>query len=200
MGLLLAFAPFIAFALLNHLAGAATGLTAGAAVAAALLLRDWMTPGRTAKVLEIGTVLLFGGLALYAFTGGPAWSIVRVRLWVDAGLLLIVLVSMAIRQPFTIQYARERVARTLWDNPVFVRTNYIITGVWAVAFAVMVIARPCRRVSALSPRCSPFWGRYSSPAGIRGACGRAWRVRECRQYFRDLPSAAAQRKGIGTQI
>ena len=47
---------------------------------------------------------------------------------------------MAIRQPFTIQYARERVARTLWDNPVFVRTNYIITGVWAVAFAVMVIA------------------------------------------------------------
>ncbi|HEY8288344.1 MAG TPA: hypothetical protein VIG49_03675 [Acetobacteraceae bacterium] len=140
MGLLLAFAPFIAFALLNHLAGAATGLTAGAAVAAALLLRDWMTPGRTAKVLEIGTVLLFGGLALYAFAGGPAWSIVRVRLWVDAGLLLIVLVSMAIRQPFTIQYARERVARTLWDNPVFVRTNYIITGVWAVAFAVMVIA------------------------------------------------------------
>ena len=59
---------------------------------------------------------------------------------VDSGLLLIVLGSIAVRQPFTLQYAREQIAPELWDNPKFIRTNYIITGVWALAFVVMVVA------------------------------------------------------------
>jgi hypothetical protein len=140
MGILLAFAPFIVFALVDRLVGATEGLIAGAAVSAALLLRDQFTPGRTPKVLEIGTVLLFGGLALYAVLGGASWSIVGVRLCVDAGLLLIVLATIAIRQPFTLQYAREQVAREHWNSAEFVRTNYVITAAWALAFAVMVAA------------------------------------------------------------
>ncbi len=99
-----------------------------------------MTPGRAPKILEVGTVVLFGGLALYAIFGGTTLSVIGVRLLVDSGLLLIVLGSMAVRQPFTLQYAREQVAPELWESPTFIRTNYIITGVWALAFAVMVIA------------------------------------------------------------
>lgn len=140
MGILLAFAPFIVFAVLDRLVGPTGGLVAGALVSAALLARDWVTPGRAPKILEIGTVLLFGGLALYAALGGPTWSIIGVRLCVDAGLLVIVLVSMVARRPFTLQYAREQVAPEFWDSPGFVRTNYAITAVWALAFAVMVIA------------------------------------------------------------
>src|SRR5215475_13191783 len=140
MGMLLAFAPFIAFALVDRAVGATEGLVAGAAVSAALLLRDWLTPGRSPKILEIGTALLFGALAAYAIFGGPTWSIIGVRLCVDLGLLLIVLVSMAMRQPFTLQYAREQVAPELWSSPQFLRTNYVITAVWALAFIVMVLA------------------------------------------------------------
>lgn len=139
MGILLAFAPFLAFALIDRLSGPTEGLIAGAVVSAALLLRD-LIQGRTAKVLEIGTAILFGGLALYALLGRPSWSVVGVRLVVDAGLLLIVLASLAMRRPFTLQYARERVAPELWGEPEFVRTNYVITAVWALAFAVMVVA------------------------------------------------------------
>ncbi|TDH57130.1 hypothetical protein E2C06_36050 [Dankookia rubra] len=139
MGILLAFAPFVAFATVDRLSGSTEGLVAGAVVSAALLLRDVMQ-GRTAKVLEVGTAILFGGLALYALLGRPAWSIIGVRLVVDTGLLLIVLASLAMRRPFTLQYAREQVAPELWDAPEFVRTNYIITAVWALAFAVMVAA------------------------------------------------------------
>ncbi len=139
MGILLAFAPFIAFALIDRLSGPTEGLIAGAVVSAALLLRD-LIQGRTAKVLEIGTAILFGGLALYALLGRPSWSVVGVRLVVDAGLLLIVLASLVMRRPFTLQYARERVAPELWGEPEFVRTNYVITAVWALAFAVMVVA------------------------------------------------------------
>lgn len=139
LGILLAFAPFLAFALIDRLSGPTEGLIAGAVVSAALLLRD-LIQGRTAKVLEIGTAILFGGLALYALLGRPSWSVVGVRLVVDAGLLLIVLASLVMRRPFTLQYARERVAPELWGEPEFVRTNYVITAVWALAFAVMVVA------------------------------------------------------------
>ena len=139
LGILLAFAPFLAFALIDRLSGPTEGLIAGAVVSAALLLRD-LIQGRTAKVLEIGTAILFGGLALYALLGRPSWSVIGVRLVVDAGLLLIVLASLALRRPFTLQYARERVAPELWGEPEFVRTNYVITAVWALAFAVMVVA------------------------------------------------------------
>jgi hypothetical protein len=139
MAILLAFAPFIAFAVIDRLAGPTEGLVAGAVVSTGLLLRD-LIRGRTAKVLEIGTAILFGGLALHALLSRPAWSVVGVRLVVDAGLLLIVLASMAMRRPFTLQYAREQVAPELWDAPEFVHTNYVITAVWALAFAVMVAA------------------------------------------------------------
>jgi hypothetical protein len=130
MGILLAFAPFIAFAVVDRLSGPTEGVVAGAAVSAALLLRDFMR-GKTAKVLEIGTAILFGGLALYALLGRPSWSVIGVRLVVDAGLLLIVLASPAMRRPFTLQYAHEQVAPELWDAPEFVRTNTVITTVWA---------------------------------------------------------------------
>jgi hypothetical protein len=139
MGILLAFAPFIVFAVVDRFVGSTQGLVAGALVAAALLARDLFTPGRAPKILEIGTLLLFGALALYAALGGPTWSVIGVRLCVDAGLLLIVLVSLAIGRPFTLQYAREQVAPELWSNLAFVRTNYVITAIWALAFVVMVL-------------------------------------------------------------
>jgi hypothetical protein len=48
--------------------------------------------------------------------------------------------SIAIRQPFTLQYAREQVPQEVWASPEFVRTNYVITAVWALAFVVLVVA------------------------------------------------------------
>jgi hypothetical protein len=139
MNLLLAFAPFIAFVVIERLVGVPAGLAAGAIAAAVLLVRDLAT-GRRAKLLEIGTALLFGALTAYALTNDVQWSIAAVRLRVDAGLMLIVLASIALRRPFTLQYARESVGRELWDSPEFVRINYVISTAWAVAFGVLVLA------------------------------------------------------------
>jgi hypothetical protein len=140
MGILLAFAPFIAFALVDRLLGSTDGLVAGALVSLVLILRDALSPERTPKILEIGTAFLFCALVLYALLAHPAWSVVGVRLCVDAGLLAIVLASMALGRPFTLQYAREQVAPELHASPAFLRVNYVITGAWALAFAVMVVA------------------------------------------------------------
>lgn len=140
MGILLAFAPFIAFAVIERFAGGLAGLIAGTAVSAALILREWMSARRTPKILEVGTLILFGALTLYTVLADPTWSIFGIRLCVDAGLLLIVLASLALGRPFTLQYAREQVTRECWDRPEFIQTNYVITAVWALAFVVMVAA------------------------------------------------------------
>jgi len=140
MGILLAFAPFLAFALVDRFVDPVMGLWAGTLAAAVLIVRDVVTPGRAPKILEIGTLILFGGLAIYAQFAAPGWSVIGVRLRVDGGLLLIVLASMAVGRPFTLQYARTQVSPDLWNAPAFIRTNYVITAAWAVAFAVMVLA------------------------------------------------------------
>ena len=140
MGILLAFAPFIAFALLDRIVRPTEALAAGAAVSAVLIVRDLVGLRRSVKVLEIGTFVLFTGLALYTVLNGATWSVIGVRLCVDAGLLLVVLASMAAGRPFTLQYARDQVAPEFWNRPEFIRTNYIITSAWALAFAVMVLA------------------------------------------------------------
>ena len=140
MGILLAFAPFIVFALIDRLAGPLAGLIAGACASFILLARDWLFGRRSLKILDVGTTLLFAGLVLYSLLARPAWSVIAVRLCVDSGLLLIVLISMIAGRPFTMQYARVQVIPELWSSPVFRRTNYMIRGVWALAFAVMVAA------------------------------------------------------------
>jgi hypothetical protein len=63
-----------------------------------------------------------------------------VRLAVDVGVLAIVLVSLAIRLPFTLQYAREVVDAETLKLPGFMKANYIITWAWVGAFVLMLIA------------------------------------------------------------
>jgi hypothetical protein len=140
MGMLLAFAPFIVFVIFERTVGTLPGLSAAAIVSAALLARDAMSSGRRLKVLEVGTFLLFAGLAIYAKLAQPTWSVIAVRLRVDAGLLLVVLATLALRRPFTLQYAQEQAPRETWSSPEFVRANYVITAVWAAAFSLMVAA------------------------------------------------------------
>ena len=94
MGILLAFAPFFVFIVVERLAGVTAGLAAATATSAGLLVRDALRRKKTIKVLEIGTFLLFGGLTAYTVLVQTAWSIPAVRLWVDAGLLVIVLARL----------------------------------------------------------------------------------------------------------
>jgi hypothetical protein len=166
MGMLLAFAPFIAFAVIDRLFGAASGLAAGTVVSAAVILRDYLSASRRAKLLEIGTVILFGGLSLFSLLSGVTWSVIGVRLCVDAGLLLIILLSLALQRPFTLQYAREQVAREYWNTPGFVRTNYVISGVWGLAFVVMVIAD---LVLLYAPGLPPRFGIIATILALVGA-------------------------------
>lgn len=54
MGILLSFSPFILFAIAAALIGPIAGLVTGAAVAMALLLRDWLISGKTPNFSRSG--------------------------------------------------------------------------------------------------------------------------------------------------
>jgi|SRR5215813_6586065 len=139
MSIVLDLVPFFVFFALMRLVSPVAGLV-GALIASLLLCARTRRLGKVAKVLEVGGLMLFGLLVAYTMIAAPHWTVARVRLAVDGGLLAIALVSLAIDQPFTLQYARERVPEALWATPVFLRTNRIITAVWAGAFAVHVAA------------------------------------------------------------
>lgn len=140
MRVFISFAPFIAFAVLLNFMSIVGACAIAAAIALVAVLRDYRG-GRSIKIMEAGSLVLYGGLAIA--TGllgfdGPLWAIWEVN---NAGLLLIALGSLAIGLPFTLQYAREEVAPELWGNPVFLSVNRRITAAWAAAFAVMLVAQ-----------------------------------------------------------
>jgi hypothetical protein len=138
MGALLGFAPFIGFALVEKMLGAVPGLAAGALISIALLVFDRLRGQHDVNILEAGSAVMFTALAGVAIAyGGDAWSLWRVRLWVDAGLALIVLASIAAGRPFTLHHARRRVSAEVAGTARFLRTNNILSGAWALAFAVL---------------------------------------------------------------
>ena len=140
MNLLTSFAPFLVSAVLIPLGFIEGGLWGGALTAAVLLLRDRLLLGRSIKILEVGTMVLFAGLGLYSAVTAYAWTIPEVRLVVDAGLLAIALASLAVGVPFTLQYARESTPAEVWSRPEFLAVNRRITLVWVGVFLVMVAA------------------------------------------------------------
>lgn len=139
MGILLGLTPFIAFFVLMRFVAPLAGL-AGALMVSLALCARMLWRGEAIKVLEFGSLILFALLTVYTVLAAPTWSIATVRLAVDGGLLAIVLMSLAIGHPFTLQYAREQVPPQYWNAPRFVAVNRLISGVWAGAFAIMVAA------------------------------------------------------------
>jgi len=149
MGILLGFAPFIVFALL---AGISTDLALWAALAAAFAIgiRDFAQT-RLLRILDVGSMVLFGMLALYTGFIQPSLSIQAVRLIVDGGLFSVALASLLVGNPFTLDYAREQVAREFWQAPLFLRANYIVSGAWTLAFAAMTAADAAATFNARFP-------------------------------------------------
>ncbi len=113
-------------------AGAAFGL------AVVILSLNWLRGGLP-KVLEYSDVVYFGVLAVviaFASDGTRTW----LELWggevANIALLVIVVGSILLRVPFTLPYAKETTPEEFWSTPEFLRVNYLIAWVWAVAFFI----------------------------------------------------------------
>lgn len=139
MSILLSLSPFAVFFVLMRGHSPLAGLLGALATSLLLGVRA-RRRGESLKILEAGTFVVFAALVAYTRLARPEWTVATVRLAVDAGLLAIALVSLAIGRPFTLQYARERVPEQFWGLPIFLTTNRIITAVWAATFAIHAAA------------------------------------------------------------
>ena len=138
MTIFLILAPYGAFAFLMLVTSATVSLLVSAVICLAVIALD-VVRGRSIKLLGAGSAVLFTAIGGYAALVDPALSMAAVKLAVDAGIFLISAISMLIRYPFTLQYAREAVPAETAAMPGFTRSNYIITGVWTVALLLMMI-------------------------------------------------------------
>ncbi|HXC12181.1 MAG TPA: hypothetical protein VNV39_05005 [Stellaceae bacterium] len=139
MNTLLSFAPYIAFYVAISVVTVETALWIAAAVALLIACWNWAR-SRSPEVLEIGSVVVFAALAAFTAAFHWPWALIAVRLAVDSGLLAVVLFSLAIDRPFSLQYARKRAPPEVWNTPLFMSVNRRITWVWAAAFAAMAAA------------------------------------------------------------
>jgi hypothetical protein len=140
VNILLAFVPFLTFALLERSVGAHGALLAATVVSALLVIRDTMIRHKSLKLLEGGSLVLFAALTIASRFSQSHLSMIGVRLWVDACLLAMVAGSLLIGRPFTLQYARERVSSEIAAGGRFRRVNMMLSAAWALAFAVIVAA------------------------------------------------------------
>src|SRR5438105_6367447 len=114
-------------------------LWAGLSAAFVVSIRDFAQEP-VLRLLDMGSLVLFGLAALYAGFIHPAITIQLTRFVVDAGFFALALLSILLRNPLTLQYAREQVANEVWKSRPFLLTNYGLTALWMFCFAIMAAA------------------------------------------------------------
>jgi hypothetical protein len=139
MTIFLVLAPYGAFALLMLVTSATASLFASAALCLAVIAFD-IVRGRSIKILGAGSVIVFTAIGGYLALVDSAFGNSAVKFAVDLGIFLVSLGSIAMRAPFTLQYAREAVDAETLKLPGFLRANYIISWAWAGAIVLMLIA------------------------------------------------------------
>ncbi|MFC6899724.1 hypothetical protein ACFQGX_31070 [Nonomuraea dietziae] len=178
-------APWIIFSVLVGPGRFELSVVLALAVSVLLIVADRIVRrGGAPKLLQVAEVVFFAAMAavgLVASAGTRRWLETYAGEVSNIALVLIAFGSMAVRMPFTLQYAREQVDRAHWQSPAFLRTNYVITGVcwrsWSPrspaptgisSFATLTTSGPAG--SSRSPRSSP---PCVSRRGIPASCGPA---------------------------
>ena len=128
----LAFLPSLVFFVMAPLS-VSLALWLGFAAAFAVGIQAFGT-SRTIRVFDVAGLTLFGALAVYAGFVKPDFGPAEAGLVLEAGLLTTILWSMAIRQPFTVQY---RWLKAPHDPFLIVRAHTRLTAVWATCYAIM---------------------------------------------------------------
>jgi len=137
MQFFLIMSPYLAFSSLNYVASLTASVLAAALVSIGLNVADHVR-GRSPKAIGLTSTAMFASMAATFIIAGQAWSGLEVRLVLDLGIFMVALVSIALRRPFTLQYAREAIDAATQGEPGFLHVNYVLSWVWAGAMALMM--------------------------------------------------------------
>ncbi|MEI6621542.1 MAG: acyl-CoA thioesterase/bile acid-CoA:amino acid N-acyltransferase family protein [Actinomycetes bacterium] len=141
LGFFAGFAPWIVYWILSGSTSFETAVTVAFVLA---LLSNVLTYARTKslaslKVLELGTAIAFAVLAIVGLLAGQVFVARWIQALGNGSLMIIMLVSVLINKPFTLQYARDAVPRDLWDKPGFLAVNKFMTWMWVWAMGFMTV-------------------------------------------------------------
>ncbi len=139
---LLGFLPWIAMSQLIGDGRFVLACVVALSLSVLFVLTD-LVRGRSLKLLgalDVGFFAAFLVIGLCVSTGTLHWLERWFNELSNIVLVVVVVASLVCRAPFTLPYAREEVPRERWDDPLFLRVNYIVTGAWAVAFVVAAAA------------------------------------------------------------
>jgi hypothetical protein len=138
------FAGIAPWVLMSVVAGPGRFEEAASSALGLALLTLWVGSRRGVPVhlLEVFTVVYFGVLAVLGLVASDS-AIEWLELWAgelsNISLAVFAIVTLLIRKPFTLAYAKDTTPREHWDEPLFVRINYMISAVWAGAFLVSAV-------------------------------------------------------------
>jgi len=139
MTYLKSFAPWIVYAVLSSPSNWGTAAVIAAVVGAGVLLSE-LRQRRDADLLAIAGIAFFAVIALIA-TSDPDAGIRSFTSALSMATMAVVAAGSALAgRPFTMTFAKRSVPEHLWSTPGFLRTNAVITGVWAACFAGMAVA------------------------------------------------------------
>ncbi|MGW3819251.1 hypothetical protein [Streptomyces sp. NPDC005046] len=139
MSYLRTFLPWIVFAALPSGSWQWAALAAQVVAVAVIVQQIRSDVGPDGLIIEIGSAVFFGVLAVIAFAN-PDSSVHDYSAALSAGTLAVIAgVSLAIGKPFTLGIAKRTTPREVWGLKPFIRTNVIITGVWTAAFALTAV-------------------------------------------------------------
>jgi hypothetical protein len=138
MNLIVGFAPFILSTVLSRLS-VDLGLWVAFAAAFVVTIRDFVE-SPSLRLLDAGSFLLFALLALGRGFLDPTLSLAAVRFIAALSLLLLLGLPLAFRRPFSVDYARLDPREADWPPQLFLRVNYLVSGAWTAAFAIMTLA------------------------------------------------------------
>lgn len=134
--LLLVFSPWIAFLLVAH--GSLFRLKLGIIVAAVLTLVMVVTRLHRGAIMWAG-VIFFSYVLVAVVLMNNMWTARYMGILATGALSAGTWMSIALKRPFTLEYAREHADPSLWNSPSFLRTNYMLTLMWAAAFTINAI-------------------------------------------------------------
>jgi hypothetical protein len=135
---LVGLAPWIVYSLVEGKGRLELSAAVALSVAVVIVSLNWIR-GSSPKFLEFSDVAYFSALVVvvaFADAGTHRW----LELWggevANVAVFAIAFGSILIRNPFTLQYAREDTPEEYWHTPEFLHVNYLISWVWVAALAI----------------------------------------------------------------
>ncbi len=146
--MLLVFSPWVAFLLISH--GSLLRLKLGILVAAALTVVMVVTRLHRGAIMWVGIIFFSYALGIVVILN-KIWAVRYMGVLANGALAAGTWASIAVGRPFTLEYAREHTDPSLWSSPVFLRTNYLLTLMWAAAFTINALLAWLRSVQPTMP-------------------------------------------------